>query len=300
MNKEDIINIINKGESETVEFKSSFSKSVIETIVAFSNTEGGNILIGINDRKEIIGVSITDETIQKWINEIKQNTSPQVIPYVDVFNIDNKNVVALNVIEYPIKPVSYKDKFYKRVLNSNHKMSLTEVTNEHLRTINGSWDYFPDPNHTLEHISLQKVEKYIKEYRDKNDTSINYSAINFLNKQEILKDGKLTFGAYLLFAKELCIISDVQVGRFKGSTKIIDSLSLDTDIFTELDEILTFIKKNLMVEFIITGNAAREERYDYPLKAIREIVINLLIHRDYRNPSGSIIHPVRYLNKIVA
>ena len=266
MNKEDIINIINKGESETVEFKSSFSKSVIETIVAFSNTEGGNILIGINDRKETIDISITDETIQKWINEIKQNTSPQVIPYVDVFNIDNKNIVALNVIEYPIKPVSYKDKFYKRVLNSNHKMSLTEVTNEHLRTINGSWDYFPDPNHTLEHISLQKVEKYIKEYRDKNDTSINYSAINFLNKQEILKDGKLTFGAYLLFAKELCIISDVQVGRFKGSTKIIDSLSLDTDIFTELDEILTFIKKNLMVEFIITGNAAREERYDYPLK----------------------------------
>lgn len=81
---------------------------------------------------------------------------------------------------------------------------------------------------------------------------------------------------------------------------IIDSLSLNTDLFNEVEEIITFIKKHLMVEFIITGEPQRTERFDYPIDAIREIVINMIVHRDYRDSSHSIIHPVRYTYKLVA
>ncbi len=157
------------------------------------------------------------------------NAFALVIPNADLYKIDNKQIVNFSIIEYPIKPVSYKDKYFKRVLNSNHKMSLSEVANEYLRTINGSWDYYPDPNHTLVHISIEKVKKYLQEYQIKNDVIIDFAPLDFLKKQEILKNKQLTFGAYLLFAKELCIISDIQVGRFKGKTEIIDSISLDTD-----------------------------------------------------------------------
>jgi len=289
MTKEELTEILEQGENANVEFKQSFNRAVIETLVAFSNTKGGKVIIGVNDNKIVLGVSITEETIQKWVNEIKQNTEPAIIPDIDITKINNKNVIVLTVIEYPVKPVSYKNKYYKRVQNSNHKMSLTEVANEHLRTINGSWDYYPDPNHNLEHISITKIEKYIADYEIWNKTKVSYKPIEFLAKQEILKKGTLSFGAYILFAKELCIVSDIQIGRFKSPTKIIDSINLDTDIFTELDEIIAFITKHLMVEFIITGNPQREERYDYPLDAIREIVINMLIHRDYRDSSGSII-----------
>ena len=60
-------------------------------------------------------------------------------------------------------------------------------------------------------------------------------------------------------------------------------------MFTEVDETIAFIKKHLMVEYIITGEPRRQERFDYPLEAIREIVINMIVHRDYRDSSGSII-----------
>ena len=288
MTKHDLNNIILNGESETVEFKLSFNKTVIETLVAFSNTKGGKVIIGVKNDKTIVGVTISEETVQKWVNEIKQNTEPAIIPDVDIIEIDNQ-VVILSVVEYPIKPVNFRNKYYKRVSNSNHIMSLTEVANKHLQTINSSWDYYPDPNHNFEHISFEKVEKYIKEYEKWNDTTVDYGAVHFLEKQEFIRNGKLTFGAYILFARDICVVSDLQLGRFKSPTKIIDNLNLDTDIFTELDEILAFIKKHLMVEFIITGNAQREERYDYPLDAIREIVINMLVHRDYRESSGSIV-----------
>ena len=267
MKPSDLQNIILQGETETVEFKQSFNKTVIETLVAFSNTKGGKVLLGVKNDKTIVGVSITEETVQKWINEIKQNTEPAIIPDVETIQVSGKKIIALNIVEFPVKPVSFKDKYYKRVLNSNHKMSLTEVANKHLQTINGSWDYYPDPNHGLNHISFKKVEKYIADYEKWNDTKVNFSPIEFLNKQEFIREGKITFGAYILFAKDLCIVSDIQLGRFKTATKIIDSLNLDTDIFTELDEIMAFIKKHLMVEFIISGEPQRTERYDYPLES---------------------------------
>ena len=168
-------------------------------------------------------------------------------------------------------------------------MSLTEVANEHLRIINSSWDYLPDPNHNLQHISVTKIEEYIQEFEQKNNTTVNYVPLEFLRKQEILQDDKLTFGAYLLFVKDYCSISDIQIGRFKSDISIIDTVSLNTDLFTELDKIIGFIKKHLMVELIITGEPQHQERFDYPLEAIREIVINMIVHRDYRSSNGSII-----------
>jgi len=62
--------ILPERESETVEFKSSFCKEVIETIVSFSNTHGGKILLGISNKKEIIGVDVSEESVQKWIKGI--------------------------------------------------------------------------------------------------------------------------------------------------------------------------------------------------------------------------------------
>ncbi|GAH74116.1 unnamed protein product, partial [marine sediment metagenome] len=74
--------IIDSGESQTVEFKSTFGKEAIESIVAFVNTKGGKLIIGVDNNKKIIGVQTSSETLQKWINQIKQNTNPAVIPEV--------------------------------------------------------------------------------------------------------------------------------------------------------------------------------------------------------------------------
>jgi hypothetical protein len=82
----------------------------------------------------------------------------RLIPHENCLLIyGEKSKVSYGGKVYPIKPIAYKDKYYKRILNSNHKMSLTEVANEHLRTISGGWDYYVDPNHSLEHISIEKI-----------------------------------------------------------------------------------------------------------------------------------------------
>ena len=72
-----IQHIISQGESDTLESKTSFNIEVIETLVAFANTIGGKVIVGINSKNEFIGVDVNEESVQNWINEIKIKRHPR-------------------------------------------------------------------------------------------------------------------------------------------------------------------------------------------------------------------------------
>ncbi len=163
----------------------------------------------------------------------------------------------------------------------NHLVSMEEISNEYLKTKNSSWDYYVDTTQNFNDISLEKVNNFIKRVEKNFNKSFEDNPMQVLQKYGLVRDDKITFGTYLLFVKDFCLISGIQAGRFKTPTDIIDSISLNSDILSEIDELMIFIRKHLMVEYIITGNPEREERYDYPLDAIREIVLNMIVHRDY-------------------
>ena len=148
-NKKDIQTLIAKGESELLEFKTSFGRETMEALSAFANYNGGTVLIGVNDKGKIIGVQITQETVQQWINQIKSSTAPSIIPDVEILEWEKKKVVALRVAPYPMKPISFRGKYYIRRHASNHLMSLEEIANEHLKTINTSWDYSVAPDRSI-------------------------------------------------------------------------------------------------------------------------------------------------------
>jgi len=284
-----ITQLIKNGENQYVEFKTSFQKEVISSVVAFANAKGGKILIGVSDSGDILGIDVHKESLQNWLNQIKLSTSPSIIPDIEIESVDDKNIAVIDVKEYPIKPISYKNRYYLRKANSNHLMSMEEIADEYLKTKNSSWDYYVDTMQNFSDISLEKVNKFIQKIEKNFNKTFDENPMQVLQKYGLVREDKITFGAYLLFVKDFCLISGVQAGRFKTQTDIIDSISLNTDILTEVDELIIFIRKHLMVEYIITGNPQREERYDYPLDAIREVVLNMIVHRDYRSSSDSII-----------
>src|SRR5690554_468469 len=100
-------------ESEIVELKSTFQDEVIITLVAFANAKGGAVYVGVDDKGDVRGVSLGKETVQKWLNEIKVKTQPALIPEVDILDEQDRQVVVFSMPTYPIKPVSYKGKYYK-------------------------------------------------------------------------------------------------------------------------------------------------------------------------------------------
>ena len=289
MTEKTLKQLLSNGESESIEFKTSFGKEAIETLSAFANTKGGSVIVGVTDHGEIQGIHLGKETLQQWLNQIKLNTSPSIIPDIETITIDNKTLVVLTIIEYPVKPVSCKGKYFKRIRNSNHQMSINEISNLHLKTYHTSWDHYDDTRHALSDISLEKVNHFIELSNKIRHYPIVDDPMTVLKKFELLKDERITHGCYLLFVAGDSFISTIEIGRFASETIIKDSLTIRTDLISEVEMVLEFIRKHIDKTYIITGDAQREERWDYPPEALREIVVNMIVHRDYMSSNDSII-----------
>ena len=112
-------------ETQHIEFKSGFNDEVVESLSAFANTQGGKVLVGVsNSGLPIKNFTIGEESIQKWLNEIKTKTQPSIIPDVEVIKYKGSDVVEFSVHEFPVKPVACRGRYYKRVKNSNHQLEV--------------------------------------------------------------------------------------------------------------------------------------------------------------------------------
>jgi len=81
-------------------------------------------------------------------------------------------------------------------------MTTDEISNEHLKSLNSSWDFYPDPVHDIDKISIEKVKKFIKQIENRSGNEISLSPLKFLEKLEFTRQSKPTFGAYLLFVTD--------------------------------------------------------------------------------------------------
>ena len=287
-NQTELERLIALGEGENLEFKSSFNNELIETLVAFANTNGGKVVVGFNQKKEFSGVTINSESVQNWINEIKNKTSPSLIPDVSVLESMGKTVVVFSIQEYPIKPVATRGKYFKRIANSNHLLSISEVVNLHLQSFNTSWDFHVNNQFKIDDISLDKVQVAI-DIINQTSARINDDPFTFLLKNDLLRDGKLTNAAYLLFTERDTVLTTIELGRFQTETIIKDSARTKSDILAQVDQVMDFVRKHINKEVIITGQPRNIQKWQYPLEAIREIITNMIIHRDYRSSSDSIV-----------
>jgi len=292
MNQYGTVELIKKGESVTVEFKENFDSKTIESSVAFANTRGGLIFIGVSDQGEIKGVQIGKETLKNWANQISQGTEPRIIPEIEFLETDGKSIVIIQIKEFPIKPVSTKGRCYRRVENSNRLMTPQDIAEMHLHSTGTSWDKTPAPDATMADIDPEKIKRYIRRSKDagRRDVGDDEKPSEILKKLDLIKAGKLTWAALFLFRKDSKYLRSqglIHCGRFKEEIIVIDDRMIEGTIVEQIDEAMDFIRKNINVKFVITGRPRREEVWDYPLEALREALINAVCHRDYTMPSNT-------------
>ena len=273
-------------ENTFIEFKSSFTDSVIETLSAFANTKGGKVIIGIDDKgKPVKNFEIGIETVQKWINEIKNKTQPSIIADSNLKKIKGQTIVELSIQEFPVKPVAFKQRYYKRVNNANHVLNTNEISNLYMQSLQLSWDSYTKPNAEFKDLSILKIKAFIKKVNESERFSLPLNPREALSKLKLITNHEVSNAAMILFSNDN-LRYNVHVGRFKTPSLIIDDKLISGNLFDVLNETMQFVLSHLKVAFEIKDKKTqRDEIFEYPIPAIRELLLNALIHRDYSSPT---------------
>jgi len=287
MNQEDIHRLIKQGEGTTIEFKENFGKEAIETAGALANTQGGHILIGINKKGTIKGVTLSNETLKNWGNRISQISQPMLIPELQTFTENGKQIVIIVIKEFPLKPVAISGRCYKRVGASNKMLTPAEISELHLQSTGTTWDALPSPQANIKAIDIQKVKEYVsrakkigrRQFKEDEDTQA------LLHKLDLIKDKKPTWAAVIAFGEMPPLQAKVKCGRIRGTSTIVDDYVVEVPLLDQVDEVMKYMKRVLQLSYTINGNAQRKETWEYPLDAVREIVTNAICHRDYTSPA---------------
>ena len=295
METADLKQRITQGENTTTEFKENFDQEVIETTVAFANTHGGVILIGVSDKGEIRGITIGKETLSDVSNRIAQATEPRVIVEVESVAVEGQSVLLVHIAETSIKPISVRGRCYKRVGNSNRVMSPQEIAQMHLNTVGQSWDQLLVTSAGIDDIADKKVEWYLT----RRETTRNVAKPQDMSLTALLRNidglsdeetpthaGILFFGKY---PQRFFQNAQLRVVRFKGTSvthPVIDRLDCSGALWEMVDAAEEFIRKNIRLLSLRTSKSfQRDDKFEYPLAALREAIINALIHRNYQKHS---------------
>jgi ATP-dependent DNA helicase RecG len=276
-------------ESEILEKKSSFAawKEIIISLSAFANKKGGKVVVGLDDQGNPTGLSIGKDTLEEMANKIKMHTDPILYPSINVKTFGPGEIVELEIPESDNKPVFAFEKAYIRVGKVNQKLSATEIRDLIKRYT------LPDFDQRTLAQDFETLDLDVAAIRHLNETVLHFGKIperRVIEKLMVLRKGKLTNAGYLCFTKENDLIPSAVIkgARFKGKTMVhfLDMKDFKGNLIAAVNEVLDFIQRHISMGVGIGAKAARDEKWDYPLEALREAVVNAIVHRDYTDPGN--------------
>ena len=276
--------MIKKGESEIIEFKRSLAETreITETVCAFANSKGGTVIVGVNDKGEIKGVSIGKRTIEDLVLKIANSTEPRVFPEIEIVEIRKKKLVVIRVSERRDKPVFAFGVAYKRVGKNNLKMDRDEIL-ELLREF-AEINFEDQGICNVDEIDEKTLEGFVEQAKERRRIKAEPSAV--LENLGMIKDGKITVTGLLCFGKnpqKYLPYAVVKIGKFVEG-RIVYEKEIKGNLIEQIEksyaEVISLIKKR-----IADVELKREEVFEYPLQAMREIIVNAVAHRDYSSRS---------------
>lgn len=276
-------------EGKTLEFKEN-TKSldrIIHTIIAFANTAGGKILIGVKDKtKEVIGLQDPLEEEMRLANAIADSIDPLFFPDIHVVSWRNKEFLLIQVPHsvgpYFIKSKGLKKGTYIRLGSTNRLADAAILAELERLGENECFDEMQAPSCSIKDLDLEAIKSCFKKVGKQFELSTAFSLHLYLKKQSKSIPSK---GAILLFGKnrkEIFPHATVRCVRFFGITKdeVLDQQEIDDYLPIALDRITSFVQRNTKLRAEI-GPSIRKNIAEYPPVVVKEAITNALIHTDY-------------------
>ena len=294
MNEENIKELISKGETSSAQFKLNISNelSVAQEMVAFANSKGGVIIIGVDDKTwDVVG--LTDDDLRRLtnllVNASSEHVKPPLFIETETVIVNTKKIIVVVVPEGNDKP--YKDKdgliFLKNGANKRKVTNIEEILRLLSKGKNIFADELPVNQASIADVNRDKFEDYfLREFKVAFDTfGLNYEEA--LKAKRVLKDGKITLAGFLFFGKTpqnykpaFCIKCVAFYGNSLGGTEYRDSRDITGTIPVLYDEGMAFFKRNLL-HTQQGQNFNSQGILEISEVALQELLENALIHRDY-------------------
>ncbi|MDR3189013.1 MAG: putative DNA binding domain-containing protein [Prevotellaceae bacterium] len=271
-------------EQQNIEYKSSWHDDYLKWICGFANAQGGQIYIGKDDTGKIIGIENYQELMEEIPNKIKNNMG--ITAEVNLSQKDSKNLIEIVVLPHSV-PISLRGRYYYR--SGSVKQELTGVAlNEFLLKRAGhTWDDVVEPRATFADIDEKSFRAYLVMSKEKGrlpDVE-GLTAEEIFDKLRLTEQGQLKRAAIILFGKDPGRFYPnifVKIGRFaKDDADLRFQEVEEGNIITLLRNVLEQLNHKFLIRQIEFEGFFRIEKSEYPVPALREMLLNALIHRNY-------------------
>jgi len=288
------------GESKNIEYKVSLpdkSEKYMKTIVAFANTQGGKLIVGVDDKThQIVGVEndVLFQLMDGIANAVSDSCVPQIIPDIEPQTVDGKTVIVVSVEAGKNRPYYLKSKgkdngTYIRVAGTSRQAFPEKIKELEMEGARISWDELTCVGYPVSEEATEKLCQDIEKFRKKAGMSEHSVKKEQLINWKILKQSEgqlLATNAYALLTSDYFPFSKTQCAVFKGTDRAVflDKREFTGPIYTQIEEAVDFVLRNIRLGATIDG-LVRKEKYELPPEAIREMIINAHCHRNLLDES---------------
>ena len=291
-----------KGESQEIEFKKEIpekSEKYLKSIIAFANTHGGKVVIGVEDETlQLVGVNEKDvfQMMDKITNAIFDNCEPQIIPNITFQTLEDKCLIIVEIYPGANRPYYFKARgkekgTYIRIGGTSRPADLIRVRELEMEGQNLSWDEIACIGFDVTEAAVSKlchdVSRYMGE-ATRGSNSKYVTAENLLNWNVLKQAGhsKIATNSFALLTSDFFRFAKIQCALFKGKDRdiFIDKKTYDGPLYEQIENAYQFVLRHINLSSEIEG-LVRKDRYELPPSAIREMIVNAVCHRNYLDSS---------------
>ena len=281
------MNNINIREDQGTEFKQSWRDEPLQWICGFANAQGGTIYIGVADDGRVVGLHDAKRLMEDIPNKVSMSMG--ILVDVNLHSLEGCEYISITV-KPSQSPVGCKGKFYYRSGATNQELSGIALQDFLLKKNNLSWDSLPVNGSSIADIDTESVDYFVRRgihYGRVPASTLGLPTEHILrNLNLIADDGQMTGAAILLFGRnpqKWFVGAVFRIGRFHTSeTDIIFQDEIEGNLIHMPDAVLDRLKSKYLKSYIRFEGMQRIEELEVPEEAMREILCNSIVHREYR------------------
>ncbi len=271
-------------ESQNIEWKGAWRDEYLKWICGFANAKGGKIYIGKNDQGDVIGIDNADKLLVDLPNKIRD----QLGVFVEVNLYEEKGLQYVEIVVPPYEvPISCRGSYYYRSGSTMQELKGAALNEFLLKRSGRTWDAVIEKKAGFNDIDEDSMRRFLKDASKANRISVEegISIPDLLTKLRLSEHGKIYRAALILFGNDpgrFYANLPVKIGKFGDSSADLKFHEvLEGNLIQLIDRIPEMLNAKFLKHPIDFQGLQRYERDEYPVDAVREMILNALVHRNY-------------------